>query len=51
MMKAYKMKTDPKKSICQSYCQTEKLRLEEIMMMIKGGKDYLVLHNLYYDHV
>jgi hypothetical protein len=56
MTKIYKMKTDPKKIRVNVEVITRRKsfgsqRSGGIMMMTEGGKDYLVIYNLYYDHV
>jgi hypothetical protein len=56
MMKTHKMKTDPKKIRVNAKAIIKRKsfgsqRSGGILMMIEGGKDYLVLYNLYYDHV
>jgi hypothetical protein len=56
MTKTYKMKTDPKKIRVNAEASTRRKsfgsqRSGGIMMMAEGGKDHLVLYNLYYNHV
>jgi hypothetical protein len=56
MTKTHKMKTNPKKIRVYTEAITRRKsfgsqRSEGIMMMTEGGKDYLVLYNMYYDHV
>jgi hypothetical protein len=56
MTKTHKVKMDLKKiRVNVEAIATQKSfgsqRSGGIMMMIEGGKDYLVLYNLYYDHV
>jgi hypothetical protein len=55
MTKTYKMKIDPKKIRVNTEAIIRRKsfgsqRSGGIMMMTEGGKDYLVLYNLY-DHV
>jgi hypothetical protein len=56
MTKTHKMKTDQKKIRVNAEASTRRKSFGSqqsggVMMITKGGKDHLVLYNLYFDHV
>jgi hypothetical protein len=56
MTKTHKMKTDPKKIRVNAEASTRRKSFGSrqsggVMMITEGGKDHLVLYNLYFNHV